>query len=593
MDKESNRNTIIFMVCTAVLLIGYETFVMGPINKRQQAAAQAQAAAAAKLHPTGSAPTAAGDFLPRAQVVAQSPRLAVDTPSLAGSINLRGARIDDLYLKTYHQTVDPKSPPVELLRPDGVEHAWFADVGWTGANVPGVPDLNTVWTANPGAKLTPTSPVSLTYDNGHGLMFHRLIAVDYHYMFAISDSVTNSTAQPVVLQSYGSVQQHGLPSDLAKSNLIHEGAIGVLGGVLRQSKYSSWKKAGVTDYESTGGWIGITQKYWLAALIPDQAMPIKGEFRVLPVDNVDNYEIGYIGAQQTIAPGASLTDTTHIFAGAKVVPLLKDYETSVGAPRFDQAVDWGMLWFLTRLLFSVLEILNHSLGSIALAILAMTVLLKAILFPLANKSYESISKMKKIQPQIEALKKTHEGDQTAIQQATMQLYQQEKINPLMGCLPMLVQIPVFYALLKVLSVTIEMRQAPFVGWIHDLSARDPTSIWTLFGLVHWNPAIVPFIGTYLDGPLHIGLWPIIYGFTMWLSQAMNPPAADPTQQRIFALMPLIFTFSLAQYTVGLLIYWTWSNLLSILQQYFIMHRFGVDNPIDSFIGRFTKPKAPA
>jgi len=590
MDNESNRNTIIFMVCALVLWFGYSTWVLGPAQQRQQAALKAQAAAMAKQHPQANGVAAPGNFMPRAQVVAQSPRLAVDTPSLAGSINLRGAMIDDLYLKTYHQTTDPKSPPVELLRPAGVEHAWFADIGWTGANVPGVPDLNTVWSANPGARLTPTSPVALTYDNGHGLVFHRLIAVDDHYMFAISDTVTNTTAQPVVLQQFGSVQQRGLPSDLANSNIIHEGAIGVLDGVLKQSKYKSWKKDGVTDYTATGGWLGITQKYWLTALIPDQSMPIKGEFRVLPVDNVDNYEVGYIGPQQTIAPGASLTQNAHVFAGAKVVPLLKSYETSVGAPKFDQAVDWGNFWFLTRPLFSVLEFLNHSLGSIALAILALTVLLKAILFPLANKSYESISKMKKIQPQIEALKKQH-ADQAALQQATMQLYQQEKINPLMGCLPMLVQIPVFYSLYKVLSVTIEMRQAPFFGWIHDLSTRDPTSIWTLFGLIPWHPGIVPLIGTYLDGPLHIGLWPMIYGFTMWLSQAMNPPAADPTQQRIFALMPLIFTFTLSQFTVGLLIYWTWSNLLSILQQYFIMHRFGVDNPIDSVINRF-KPKDP-
>ena len=593
MDKESNRNTIIFMVLAMALVFGYQTLVLAPAAKRQQAAAQAQAAAAAKLHPQAANGLATpGNFIPRAQAVAQSPRLAVDTPSLAGSINLRGARIDDLYLKTYHQTVDPKSAPVELLRPEGVEHAWFADVGWTGANVPGVPDLNTVWTANAGAKLTPITPVSLTYDNGHGLVFHRLIAVDDHYMFAISDTVTNSTAQPVVLQSYGSVQQRGLPADLAKSNIIHEGAIGILGGELKQSKYASWKKTGVTDFESTGGWLGITQKYWLAALIPDQSMPVKGEFRVLPVDNVDNYEVGYLGPQQTVAPGATLTETTHVFAGAKVVPMLKGYETSIGAPKFDQAVDWGNFWFLTRPLFMVLEFLNHSLGSIALAILALTVLLKALLFPLANKSYESISKMKKIQPQIEALKKLHGDDQAQVQQATMQLYQQEKINPLMGCLPMLVQIPVFYSLYKVLSVTIEMRQAPFFGWIHDLSARDPTSIWTLFGLIPWNPAHLAVIGTYLDGPLHIGLWPMIYGSSMWLSQAMNPPAADPTQQRIFALMPLIFTFTLSQFTVGLLIYWTWSNLLSILQQYFIMHRFGVDNPIDSVINRF-KPKAPA
>jgi YidC/Oxa1 family membrane protein insertase len=372
---------------------------------------------------------------------------------------------------------------------------------------------------------------------------------------------------------------------------VHEGAIGMLGGKLVMKNYNDWKKAQLIDTDSSGGWIGITEKYWLSALVPDQSSPIKGDFRVAPVAGLDAYQAGFLGSMQTIAPGASLSQTTRLFAGAKVVPLLRRYEASLGVPKFDQAVDWGNLWFFTQPLFQLLEFLNGYIGNIGLSILAMTVLVKAVFFPLANKSYESISKMKKIQPLTEALKKQYEKDPAKLQQETMALYQREKINPLMGCLPMLVQIPVFYSLYKVLTVTIEMRHAPFYGWVHDLSSRDPTSIWTLFGLIPWDPSQVALVGTYLNGPLHIGLWPLLYGFTMWLSQAMNPPAPDPAQQRIFQLMPILFTFTLSQFTVGLLIYWCWSNLLSILQQYVIMRRFKVDNPIDSFFGRFSKPKA--
>jgi YidC/Oxa1 family membrane protein insertase len=592
MNNDNSRNTIVFMACAVVILVLYQVFVMDPANKKHQAQVRAQVAAQAIQHPiTAPGATPAG-FAPVALAAAASPRVGLETPSLTGSINLRGARIDDLYLKRYRETIDPKSPMHELFRPEGAEHAWFAEFNWAGPNAPGLPSGDTLWTAQPGARLTPSTPLILTYDNGHGLSFTRTIAIDADYMFTVSDKVTNATTQPVALQAYASVQQRGMPSDLANSGIVHEGAIGMLGGNLVMKNYKDWKKAEVVDRDSTAGWLGITEKYWLSALIPDQMTPIKGDFRVEPVAGLDVYQAGFIGPTQTVAPGASLTQTTRLFAGAKVVPLLRRYESSLGMPKFDQAVDWGNLWFFTMPLFSLLEFFNGYIGNIGLAILALTVLVKAVFFPLANKSYESISKMKKVQPQTEALKKQYEKDPAKLQQETMALYQREKINPLMGCLPMLVQIPVFYSLYKVLTVTIEMRHAPFYGWVHDLSARDPSSIWTLFGLIPWNPAHVVLIGTYLDGPLHIGLWPLIYGFSMWLSQAMNPPAPDPAQQRIFQLMPIIFTFTLSQFTVGLLIYWCWSNVLSILQQYVIMHRYQVDNPIDSFIGRFAKPKAP-
>ncbi|HEY2661880.1 MAG TPA: membrane protein insertase YidC [Caulobacteraceae bacterium] len=605
MDNESSRNTIIFVVCAVVILGLYQYFVTGPQFKRQQAAAHAAAVAAAAQHPTTATAAAPGGFAPRAQVVAASPRIAVDTPSLSGSIALRGARIDDLYLKNYRMDTDPKSPRVELLRPAGTDHAWFAETGWYAANTPGLPDQNTLWTVASGARLTPATPVVLTYDNGQGLKFTRTIALDANYMFTLTDAVSNATAQPLTLQSFGVVQQRGLPGDLTNSNIVHEGAIGVLGGVLTQSKYKDWKKKGFADQTSTGGWVGVTEKYWLTALVPDQSLAVTAKFPITTEDGVDVYHAGYFGPSETVAPGATLTRSTRLFAGAKTVPLLRSYQYSgnppqgLGAlfgraanrptdiPSFDKAVDWGMFWFFTGPLFLLLETLKGYIGNLGLSILAMTVIVKAIFFPLANKSYESMSKMKKVQPQIEAIKKQYESEPAKVQQETMALYQREKINPFMGCLPMLIQIPVFYSLYKVLTVTIEMRQAPFFGWIHDLAARDPTTIWNLFGLFHYDPSSLAVIGQTLNGPLHLGVWPLLYGFTMWLSQAMSPPAGvDPAQKLMFQFMPLMFTFIMAQFTVGLLIYWCWNNVLSILQQYVIMHRLKVDNPIDGFIGRF-------
>ncbi len=608
MDKDDVRNWVVFSVLAVGILLIYQVFVYGPQRAHQLATQRAESAAHAAQTVAAPGQIAPGGFLPLAQAQAASPRVKVDTPSVAGSIALRGARIDDLYLKHYRLSVDPKSPLVELFRPQGAEHAWFAEMGWQGANVPGLPDDNTLWTAPAGAVLTPTTPLVLTYDNGAGLKFTRTIAVDPNYMFSIDDTVANSTAAPVALAPRGLVAQFGKPAIPANSAIVHEGAIGMLGHNLVLDKYADWKKkTEPTTVTSTGGWLGITEKYWLAALIPDQTAPIQAEFQVVnpPSGGAEVYEASYVGAAQTIAPGASITVRSRLFAGAKVVPLLRNYEYSgtppkyywspvtphpTDIPRFDQSVDWGHLFFFTQPLFDLLQLFTLKIGSIGLAILVLTVVVRGIFFPLANKSYESMSKMKKIAPAVEELKKKFEGDQAKIQQETMALYQREKINPLMGCLPMLIQIPVFYSLYKVLTVTIEMRQAPFFGWIHDLSARDPSSIWTLFGLIHWNPALVPLIGGYLDGPLHIGLLPLVYGFTMWLSTSMSPPAGDATTQRMMQFLPLIFTFTLAQVTVGLLIYWTWSNLLTILQQYVIMHRFQVENPIDNMLARFAKPK---
>lgn len=609
--QNDNKNTLVFIISAFAILIGYQFFILGPNQKKQEAAARAKKAAEAQVAAANPGMAIGPDGKPqpiklsRDAAKAASPRIAVDTPALAGSIALKGARIDDLWLKRYRQTTSKASPPVELMRPTGAENAFFAEFGWAGANLPGLPTADTVWSAPAGATLRPGSPVVLTYDNGMGLVFTRTISVDADAMFTVSDNVRNQGSQALSIAPYASVQRWGVPADLGKNHIVHEGGIGILGEEdmeLRQAKYQKWKKdKPVQTFASKGGWTGITDKYWLAALIPSQDEKITAQYKVTPVAGVDVYEANYLAAPRTLAPGQTLTETTRLFAGAKTVPLLRKYEYSGDAPsgwafwdrrkadipRFDDAVDWGMFALITRPIFNVLEIFFKLVGNFGVAIMLLTVALKLILYPLADKSYESMAKMKKVAPEVEKLKAKHKDDPAKQQQEMMALYAKEKINPFMGCVPMLIQIPVFYSLYKVLTVTIEMRHAPFFGWIQDLSAPDPTTIFNLFGLIPWDPATLPLVGAMIA---HLGVWPLLYGFTMWLTTAMNPPAGDPMQQKIFQLFPIIFTFTLSGFAVGLVIYWCWSNVLTIVQQYIIMRRYKVENPIDKIIGRLTGKK---
>ncbi len=615
--QNDNKNTLMFIVSAFAILIGYQFFVLGPQQKKAEAEARAKKAIAAQVATQpGVTLDASGNPAPlrlsRDAAKAASPRVVVDTPALSGSIALKGGRIDDLFLRKYAETIDKNSPPVELFRPEGAEHAWFADFGWAGANLPGLPDSRTVWTAAPGQVLRPTTPVTLTFDNGQGLTFTRVIAVDTDAMFTVTDSVKNNGTAAFQLAPYATVQRQGITDHLGKTQIVHEGAIGVLGSgkdqKLELNKYGKWKKdKQLTTFDSVGGWAGITDKYWLAALVPSQDQTIKAQYRMTNVGGTDVYDVNIVGPTQALNPGATLIQKTRLFAGAKTVPLLRKYEYNGQAPewwkfwddrkaeipRFDWAVDWGMFSMFTRPIFNILEIFYKLVGNFGLAIMLLTVVLKLVLYPMADKSYESMAKIKKIQPEVEKLKAKHKDDPTKQQQEMMQLYAKEKINPMMGCLPMLVQIPVFYSLYKVLTVTIEMRHAPFFGWIHDLSSRDPTTIFNLFGAIPWDPATAPLIGGILGTSLHIGVWPLLYGFTMWLTTAMNPPAGDPIQQRIFQLFPIIFTFTLSQFSVGLVIYWCWSNVLTIIQQYIIMRRYQVENPIDKIIARFKGKPASA
>jgi YidC/Oxa1 family membrane protein insertase len=618
MQNDSNKNTLMFLVCAFAILIGYQFFVMGPQQKQREAELRAKKVAEAQvaMQPgmvIGADGVAQPRTLSRDAAKAQSPRIAVDTPALSGSIALKGARIDDLWLKRFTQTADKNSPPVELFRPEGAEHAWFADFGWAGiAGMTGLPTPQTVWTAAPGQVLRPDTPVVLTYDNGQGLMFTRTISVDADAMFTVADTVRNQGGAAVALAPYASVQRQGIPTEgphgLGKTQIVYEGGIGVLGGIdgvkdgkyllQDQAKYPKWKKDKPlqNDLASKGGWIGMTDKYWLAALIPEQSEMIKGRFQVKPVSGVDVYESAFTGAPQSLAAGATITNATRLFAGAKTVPLLTRYQyggkpvvwwqfwnrPANAIPSFDKAVDWGMFSVFTRPIFNILEIFYKLVGNFGVAIMLLTVALKLVLFPLADKSYESMAKMKKIAPEVEKLKVKFKDDPPKQQQETMALYAKEKINPMMGCVPMLIQIPIFYSLYKVLTVTIEMRHAPFFGWIVDLSAPEPTTLFNLFGAIPWDPATLPFLGASIA---HLGVWPLLYGITMWLTTSMNPPAGDPMQQKIFQLFPIVFTFTLSGLAVGLVIYWCWSNVLTIIQQYIIMHRYKVENPIDKFIGR--------
>jgi len=438
-----------------------------------------------------------------------------------------------------------------------------------------VPDNDSVWTAS-GQTLSAGHPVTLSWENGAGLTFKLELSVDDEYMFAVRQEVVNAAGQPVKLFPWSRIRRDYKPQ-VAGYYILFEGLLGVVDGTLQETTYdhakSEGEKKGGVAYTatSTGGWAGITDKYWLTALVPDQSVPSKVAFRHLD-DNGDHYQVDYVTVDpQTVAPGAQASMGTHLFAGAKLVHLLDHYQSELHIPNFDKAVDFGWFYFLTKPIFFALDWLNGLLGNFGLAIMVFTVFVKALFFPLANYSYRSMSKMKLLAPKMTALRERFKDEPQRMQQEMMQLYRTEKVNPASGCLPMIVQIPVFFSLYKVIFVTIEMRQAPFFGWIHDLSQVDPTNVFNLFGLIPFNPALyVPF--------LHLGAWPLIMGITMFLQQKLNPPPPDPVQARLFQFMPVIFTFMLANFPAGLVIYWSWNNTLSIAQQWLIQRRTRLDRP---------------
>ncbi|MES1989376.1 MAG: membrane protein insertase YidC [Pseudomonadota bacterium] len=609
-----NRNFLIAILLSVLIFIGWQHFVVTPrmeAEKARQEAIAAQTAATtaattANATATGPAGTATppgvngignatitSNVVARSVALANSPRLAIASDALDGSIALKGARFDDLNLRGYHLTVDDASPEIALFSPPQTDKPYFSELGFIAA--PGtdvkLPDTDSVWTVIKGDKLTPSTPVTLAFDNGQGLIFNRTVSLDEHYLFTIVDTVENKTGKAVTLYPYGLVSRTGQPESLA-FYILHEGFIGEFKeyGEETQTYAKAIKAEAPTTITDTEGWLGITDKYWAAALVPQAGQTFISRFGATPSPTGDpkheHFQADFRYEAKTIASGATITVTNQLFAGAKVSKVINSY-LDQGIFRFNLLIDWGYFWFLTQPVFKGIDILAHATGNFGIAILIMTVLIKLAFFPLANRSYESMSKMKKLQPKMEELRERHKDDKMAQQQAIMALYKDEKVNPIAGCLPIIVQIPVFFSLYKVLFVTIEMRHAPFFGWIHDLSAPDPTTIFNLFGLIPWDPSGVPLIGHFLM----LGVWPLIMGFTMFVQQRMNPAPADPIQQQIFLWMPVLFTFMLASFPAGLVIYWAWNNTLSVLQQGVIMRRQGVPIEIFSNLG-IKKPAKP-
>ena len=583
--EENNRNLFLVVILSVIVLGLWQYFIAGPAMKAEQAR-QTQIAHEEKTHVQRTAPSVPGEgssatHLSRAQALsAGGARVRISTPTVDGSLLLKGARFDDLRLKKYHLNVDPKSPEIVLLAPKSTDFPYYADFGWiAGEGRPKLPDASTPWRETEGTELSPGHPVTLEWDNGGGLDFTRQISVDDKYMFTVKDSVRNTSASPVGLYPYASVAREGVPND-THYWVLHEGFVGVADGNLKDAKYDDFKKDDVppNSFSSTGGWAGITDKYWMAAVVPPQTENFDGEYKASKRDDgVKVYFADYRLGQRNVAPQGQVTVTHKLFAGAKVVDVLRTYEHRDGIQRFDLAVDWGWFIFITQPLFWVLDQLFHYLGNFGLAILALTVLVKAVTFPVANASAVTMAKMKKVQPEMERIKERFKDDPAKQQTAVMELYKREKVNPLTGCLPQLLVIPVFFSLYKVFFVTIEMYHQPFFGWIRDLSAPDPTSILNLFGLLPYH------IPTLIPAYLSVGAWPILMGITQWVQTKLNPPAADPVQQRMFSLMPVIFTFMFSTFASGLVIYYAWNNLLTIAQQIVIMRRQNVPiHLIDNF-----------
>jgi YidC/Oxa1 family membrane protein insertase len=570
------KNLIAAMSLSLAILIGWQLYFVEPQLEAERAAAQLAAQQGAEQQPVRSGGLNA-DGTPRLasdaaealetdnQDIDKGTRLVIDGPLIAGSISTMGARLDDIVLTSYFETQEEGSSPIKLLLPFDSEQPYFAEFGWVadGTSDITLPQADTIWTAT-SSTATPSSPLVLKWDNGDGFIFQREIRIGQDYMITVTDSVSSTAQTAVTLNSYSLIRRHGTPSTDGLY-ILHEGPLGVFDSTLNEEDYDSLQDAGSGGLsyspQEAGGWVGITDKYWLAALIPDQSNLHSFGMRYLAGQG-DRYQTDILGAGQTLAPGQTISTTTSLFAGAKKVTLLDKYADELGIKNFDLAIDFGWFYFLTKPFFYAINWLYGMLGNFGLAIIAFTGLMRLVLFPLANKSYRSMGKMRELSPKIKKMREDFGDDRAKLNQEMMALYKTEKVNPAAGCLPILLQIPIFFALYKVLYVSLEMRHAPFYGWIKDLSAVDPTSIFNFFGLLPYSVDMLPSF-------LAIGIWPILMGISMAIQMRLNPPPPDPIQAKIFQYMPIFFTFLLAGFPAGLVIYWTSNNVLSITQQWWI------------------------
>jgi len=554
-----NKNVLLAVILSTAILIGWSFYFENPEEAQrkraeiqgktetQTSAQKPEAPQSSKINPAKS--------ISRNEALKESDRVLIENKNLSGSISLRGALIDDIILKNYRETLDANSKPIVLLSPKKYEQGYFVESGWatTKSDVK-VPDNNSLWQIKEGKKLTTNSPVTLEWNNREGLVFLKKIEIDDKYLFKITEIVRNDKNKAVDLFHYGQITKNAKPTT-ENFYILHEGLVGVVDKNLKEETYSAVEKEKKT-YNGKSGWFGITDKYWMSAIIPESGKSFKGEYSF-----TSNYKANFIISEpNTIGPQKSTTSNIKIFIGAKEVYPIDDYAEKEKIDRFDLAIDWGWFYFITKPLFFVIDYIFKIVGNFGVAIIILTALVRIVFFPLSNYSFKSMAKMKVLQPEMLRLKELYKDDAKRTQQEMMALYKREKVNPLSGCLPILVQIPIFFAVYKMLFVTLEMRHAPFFGWIKDLSAADPTTIFNLFGLIPWEPPTF----------LMIGIWPILMGVTMYFQQKLNPAPPDPIQAKIFAWFPFIITIMLASFPSGLVIYWTASNILTMAQQYYIM-----------------------
>ena len=596
---DQNRNLILATVLSFAVIVAWTTLfppeelLVDPATEAAQTLEDPTLPAADPVAPAATTPTEAPE------PAAQAPRVAIETGELNGSISLQGGRIDDLALTNYRETIDEDAAIVRLLKPVGEPGAYFASFGWTateGLDASAVPGPDTIWSLESGNTLTETTPVTLSWDNGAGQIFRTEVSVDDAFMFTFEQSVENAAGTPISARPYGLLRRHGEPDDLKNFFILHEGMVRMTDGELEETGYDD-----ITEYEidprertqaerldvTESGWIGYTDHYWMTTLIPEQGVPFRSTSKYF--DSRDLYQAEAVMPIETVAAGDTATVTTRLFAGAKEWEEIRHYEDEEGVGGFLDSIDWGWFFFLTKPIFALLHYLNIFIGNMGWSILALTVILKIIVLPLAYKSYVSMAKMKELQPEMEKLKEKTGDDKQAMQQGMMKLYKENKVNPAAGCLPILLQIPIFFSLYKVIFVTIELRHAPWIGWIDDLSAPDPSSLINLFGLL---PFASPEPGSIL-ALIFIGILPILLGVSMWLQQKLNPAPTDPTQQMIFAWMPWVFMFMLGSFASGLVLYWIANNIITFTQQYAIMRSHGAKPDVFGNIKASIKKKAAA
>ena len=556
---ENQKNLFLAIIISMAIIFGFQLLVPQPERAPVTEDNTAQESVSLDIQSTSSAL-----LLDREQVLEETIRVTFDNSKIKGSINLEGGIIDDLILEEYRETLDPTSDFITYLNPLGSQDAYYLDTGWVSPDSTiELPNNKSVWKADKSS-IGINDPVKLSWQNSQNIIFEKIITLDEHYLFSVDQRVINNSGKSFDLYPFGLSKRQGLP-EMQNFFILHEGPLSVTDGVLEEYDYDDLKDQKKIKLNSVGGWIGMTDKYWQTAIISDQNEPIQQTYSYSFAENTDNFQTDLVGAKIVVGDGDNVSHNLKLFAGPKIVQVIEQYMDEYGVQEFDRSVDFGWFYFLTKPIFHVLEFIFGYVGNFGWSIVIFTLLMRICFFPLAQASFKSMAKMKKLGPELQRLKEQYGDDRAGMQKEMMALYKREKANPIAGCLPILLQIPVFFSLYKVLFVTIEMRHAPFIGWIHDLSAPDPLGLLTLFGFVDWN---VPGIFQLFN----IGIWPILMGISMFLQQKLNPAPVDKMQAKIFMFLPIVFTFVLGGFAAGLVIYWTTNNVLSMAQQYVIQRK---------------------